>query len=385
MLQRRLSTVVARSLRIRVILLTVTAAALATPGTGAAVTYVSGTVSVNTTWTLAGSPYVASGNVTVNPGVTLTLEPGVVVKLSGTTRTIFVNGVLNAIGTGTSPITFTSLQDDSIAGDSGGDGATSGSPGQWAAIKIGGTASLSDVKVRYGGYGSTDTGYAAVEVTGSQADATISKSFISNNQRSGVRVYGGGHVLIEQSTIEQNKVGVAAIAAAVDIRGRTNIRANAKDGVNFSLAASYAGPASSITDSDIWENGEDGVDIGVDRTLAVGKWPHGTWNNIFFNADKQLKLTGYHPSNYITQYEVDWSGNFWGSDVYYWTAPPLCLGTAPNSPGHLAYRSSNPPPGPGGVTPPPDGPLSWNSYLAGSGAGVVYCAYDRFADLGECS
>jgi hypothetical protein len=115
MRQRRLSTVIGRSLRIRVILLAAAAVVLATPGTGAAVTYVSGTVSVNTTWTLAGRPYVASGNVTVNPAVTLTREPGVVVKLSGTTRTIFVNGVLNATGTGTSPITFTSLQDDSIA------------------------------------------------------------------------------------------------------------------------------------------------------------------------------------------------------------------------------------------------------------------------------
>ncbi|MGH3024096.1 MAG: right-handed parallel beta-helix repeat-containing protein [Gaiellaceae bacterium] len=318
--------------------------------------------------------------------MTLTVEPGVVVKLNASTRTIFVNGVLHAVGTGASPIIFTSLQDDSVAGDSGGDGATSGSPGQWHGIRITGAGSqLSSVKVRYGGWGSSDTAYAAIQVSGTQADATISDSLVSDNQRSGVLVSSGGHALIEGSTIEQNKVGVAVTGAAVDIQARTNIRANITDGVTFSLASTYAGPASSITDSDVRENGEDGVDIFVDRTLAVAKWPHGNWNNIFFNTGKQLRLSGYHPSGYIKQYQVDWSGNFWGPDVYYWTGPAACLTSSPNSPGHLAYHSSNPPPGPGGLTPPPDGPLTWNTYLAGSGNDVVYCAYDRFKDLGECS
>ena len=43
-------------------------------------TPVSGGIYANTTWTLANSPYIVTGNVVVFPGVTLTIEPGVVVK-----------------------------------------------------------------------------------------------------------------------------------------------------------------------------------------------------------------------------------------------------------------------------------------------------------------
>ena len=153
---------------------------------------------------------------------------------------------------------------------------------------------------------------------------------------------------------------------------------NSKDGVWFNYVSTYAGAAATITDSDVKNNGENGIDIQTDRTLPLAKWPHGNRNNIFANTDRQLQLSGYHPSSYIKQYDVDWTGNFWGDDVYFWYAPSRCLGTDPYSEGHLAYTWSNPAPGPGGLVPPPDGPISWNSYLAGSGNDVDYCAYDRF-------
>ena len=48
--------------------------ALSTTVTAASV---SGTITEDTTWTAANSPYTLTGHITVDSGVTLTIEPGV--------------------------------------------------------------------------------------------------------------------------------------------------------------------------------------------------------------------------------------------------------------------------------------------------------------------
>ena len=84
-------------------------------------TTVSGTITVNTTWTLANSPYLVTDTVTVNPGIILTIEPGVVVKFYAG-KNLVINGALTAIGTTENRIIFTSIKDDNVAGDSNYDG-----------------------------------------------------------------------------------------------------------------------------------------------------------------------------------------------------------------------------------------------------------------------
>ena len=62
----------------------------------------------NSTWTVAGTPYTLSGSlIKVINGVTLTVEPGVIIQ-SGVIE-FRVEGTLNAIGTPTMPITFTQM------------------------------------------------------------------------------------------------------------------------------------------------------------------------------------------------------------------------------------------------------------------------------------
>lgn len=82
----------------------------------AAQTTVSGFINANTTWTLAGSPYLVTGNALLSQGFTLTIDPGVVVKF-GTNNALQIDGQLIAIGTPTQRIIFTSNQSNPQPGD----------------------------------------------------------------------------------------------------------------------------------------------------------------------------------------------------------------------------------------------------------------------------
>ncbi|MBW7912122.1 MAG: T9SS type A sorting domain-containing protein [Taibaiella sp.] len=67
---------------------------------------VSGNITTNTTWTLANSPYIVNGDLTVDSGVVLTIQPGVEVRVDSTY--IFqVDGKLLAVGTSADTIKFT--------------------------------------------------------------------------------------------------------------------------------------------------------------------------------------------------------------------------------------------------------------------------------------
>jgi len=59
-------------------------------------TYVSGTIDHDTTWSLAGSPYVLVGTVAVDSGVTLSVASGVEVRFDTSGYSLLVNGTLTA-------------------------------------------------------------------------------------------------------------------------------------------------------------------------------------------------------------------------------------------------------------------------------------------------
>ena len=93
------------------------------PAKGLKFTPSSGTISANATWEV-GDLYVVTENLTILNGATITIEPGVIVKFaSGKYLTINSGGTLNAIGSRTLPIVFTSIKDDVHGGDTNGDGA----------------------------------------------------------------------------------------------------------------------------------------------------------------------------------------------------------------------------------------------------------------------
>lgn len=164
-------------------------------------TNVGGTISTNTTWALSGSPFIVTSDITVNAGVTLTAEPGVVVKANQYKR-ILINGTLTAVGTEAQPITFTSNQATPTAG-------------YWRSIyfNTGSTGQLSYVTVSYGGQNDSASGYAniyvnesypsmdhvtstnsataGIRVAGTSASPTITNCASSSNVGNGVRVDAG--------------------------------------------------------------------------------------------------------------------------------------------------------------------------------------------------
>jgi hypothetical protein len=84
-------------------------------GTSHSQTVVGGGIYANTTWTAANSPYLLTQSLVIFPGKTLTIEPGTTVRVTadqsfntGNYIYLEVRGTLNAIGTTSSPITFTS-------------------------------------------------------------------------------------------------------------------------------------------------------------------------------------------------------------------------------------------------------------------------------------
>jgi|GEM_PF-2990527 len=82
-------------------------------------------ITEDTVWTQAESPYVLQDFVEVrlDPGASLTMEPGVVVKF-GHRSDLKVLGNFSAVGTQAQPIIFTSLKNDAVLGDTNADGSS---------------------------------------------------------------------------------------------------------------------------------------------------------------------------------------------------------------------------------------------------------------------
>jgi parallel beta-helix repeat protein len=154
----------------------------------------SGNITSDTTWYAADSPHVIVGNVTVQAGVTLTLEPGVDVQFNSG-RYISTYGTLTAVGTSGTGILFTK------SGASDGNGLYFYNPGR-------GTFDYCTMEYCYYGISSSTTD-------------TISVSH-STLQNGAYGVYSTASIIsISNSTIQNYSYGVYATGGAVQLTSTT--------------------------------------------------------------------------------------------------------------------------------------------------------------------
>ncbi|UCG70591.1 MAG: Ig-like domain-containing protein, partial [Thermoplasmata archaeon] len=197
-------------------------------------TYVSGSIFTDTTWYLVNTPYIVTGDVTVEPGVTLTIEPGVEVKIDGV-YSITVDGTLIADGSSTSRIKFTSNQ-------------TSPAKGDWYTIRLRTDYNLiNNVDIEYATYGVFMTFFGThntvsnstikydkfdgIYITNSDNNI-ISNCTSSFNDRFGITIYESYGTQVDNCTIQYNNYfGINLNASTFTEIYYTNISYNDGKGI----------------------------------------------------------------------------------------------------------------------------------------------------------
>ena len=239
---------------------------------------VSGMISESTTW-INNTIYVLNQKVVVSSGVVLTIQAGTIIK--GTEGTgslasaliVAKGGKLNATGTATEPIIFTSINDNITVGQTSGTNLDETNSGLWGGLIVLGNAPCSfsgDVEVlqiegipaddTFGLYGGSDA-----------ADDSGVYQYISI--RHGGALIGEGN---EINGLTLGGVGSGTVIENIEVVG------NVDDGIEF------FGGTVNASNLLIWAQGDDALDI--DQAYS------GTINNAVVilgaNSDHAFEIDG---------------------------------------------------------------------------------------------
>ena len=295
-------------------------------------------ITVDTTWTVAESPYVISLPVFVSAGATLSIDPGVVIKFESN-GSLVIEGALQAQGTASEHIYFTSIADDEVGGDTNADGSsTIPTALDWQGIEFASSATSSNIT-------NSEIRFASTAILNEHSQVSIVNTILSN-LNSGIVSFGGTNTLttvslsnIEQSVMslfESNKttanelslVDVGEFSNGINMFSNSSLILNnsslagatSSDGVsvfegsNLSIdgsvfygfdtavsdygSGSYGADSVTIKNSQI-KNNDSGIALYADDSmLSISK------NTIHGNSSYGAELYG--------QYSANLKNNFWG-------------------------------------------------------------------------
>ncbi|MEE9465921.1 MAG: right-handed parallel beta-helix repeat-containing protein, partial [Candidatus Neomarinimicrobiota bacterium] len=266
------------------------------------------------TWTVAEGPYLLTGDVQINQGGSLTIEPGVKVyfepycddndwRSQRDVSEIFVmGGVLTAVGTVTDSIIFQSHDPSpehsqwegiSFSGDS-----EAGSIIQYARIEGAGQGAVSigdgspqvlNVLFKNNDYGIHISG-------GSDATPLIRNCTITQSVSHGIMTWS--HAVIDSNDIYDNSQGIYIHGYGIgEFIRYNNIYDNRGGGISIAWGSSP--DTIRITGNNIHDNGDGGVGIHSQHLIRLRN------NNIYANNSYDIENNRYS--------QVDARFNYWGS------------------------------------------------------------------------
>ncbi len=225
-------------------------------------TYVSGLIASDTTWYLADTPYIVTGDIIVDNGTSLTIEAGVTVKFDGH-YSLIVNGTLNATGTTGQPILFTSNQSSPGKGD-------------WHRIRLQGTNNTIDYcEISYGNY--------PLYIMGENTNNNISNCMIHNNTGDGIYLKETTNNTIYNTTVSfSSSNGITLLISEYNIIHTSYVRQSNAFGIYLRSSMN-----NTIENTNVSNNMGGGIELGLSSDNILMKNV-----TVFENHDNGIDFNG---------------------------------------------------------------------------------------------
>ena len=236
-----------------------------------------GTVTRDTTFTANGALYLINSTVTVAEGVTLSIEPGVVVKFANQ-QGITVHGTLDARGTDDKKIVFTSVWDDTYRGNTDPSGSDHTLPGD--------TWQVCPECVGDGRCSHAANYWGQLNFSPASTNSVIDRAIIlyGGSARSGVwcyNPYGTGMLFIQSSSVTVTNSTVShSWQNGIDVSNASPVITGDTISGNGGYGLSYVGSIPLIAINNDWGDPSGPLDSSDDR-LSGGLYnPNGLGDRV---------------------------------------------------------------------------------------------------------